>query len=722
MGRQKMTLIKYELKKLRGARRTFLVTALLIAAGLLFIYWRLTVRTDGCSLVQQAQLFHSVETDTPDEMARLIKHLWKEQVEALTLAVGADEDTLKEERARYSEQLILCGSLLPDLEAVSDYDRTLEELIEGEGNISVLMTGSEYRRRDLEAARLAYGRLSGLELSPVFSGGIELLLDQPVLDLILVLIAGSLVLFLFQSEYDGGALAYIRMTRNGVLPTLTAKLTVLVGLLIPCSLLLYGGGLAIVCGTTGSLPWEAPVQGVAAMVQCPFRICIGEFIFLFFSLKIFSILALALFFSMLCVIWRGAVLASAGFGVIFGLEWLLYRYISPFSTAGVLSQINLLRIWNSLSLFSKWGTVDFLDHPVPGWALRVFLLTALAAVSVIGLVLFFSPPQGCEPRDICFKGGRMMRRLFARQKVRPLFHYEAKKLWRIEHCVLLLTILLVVGLFVCARTHKWMSVADFYYERYIDLLAGEPSTEKDEAVGKIEADFAEKERLLNLAAERLSAGEITEDEYRALRDFYSVSNDQQEGWERALADYKRTVELRRRGVNAACISQDGWELLFGTEGRLNDLRLFLCLAVFLILGLSGYGAMEQTSGMTPLLRLYPNRMRIVSAKYVNAAGYAAVMSLAAFVPRRLAVMDRYGLSLGAWSIQSLRFLESAPPEMPVWFLFALQTAMGITVAVLCAELLLALSWKLKSRITTIFVGVGILIVPAWILLVVYTLQ
>lgn len=713
MGQKKMTLIKYEMKKLRGARLTLLVSALLIVAGLLFVFWRLTTKSDGCSLIQQAQLFHSVEADDPGEMARRVKRLRDEQVEALSLVAGMDEDALKEERARVSEQLVLYGSLLPDLQAVSDYDRTLEALIEGDGNISGLMTGSEYRRRDLEASRQAYGKLAGLELSPVFSGGIELLLDQPVLDLILLILAWCLVLFLFQSEYDGGTLAYIRMTRNGVLPTLTAKIAVLAGLLVLCSLLLYGGGLAIVCMTTGGLPWGAPVQGVESLVRCPFQISVGQFIILFFSLKTFSVLVLAQLFAMLCVTGRGVVPASAGLGAVFGVEWLLYRFISPFSSVGILSQINLMRIWQELPLFSGWGTINFLNAPVPRWALSLALLTALAAVSTMGLIWFFKPPHGSEPRGILFKGGRITRRLSANKKARSLFHYEAKKLWRIEHCGALLAVLLVIELFSCARIHRWMGVEDIYYERYMDVLSGIPSAEKNEAVSNIEADFAEKERLLSLAAERLSEGEITADEYQALRDLYAVGDEQKTGWERALSDYERAIELRERGVDAVCVSQDGWELLFGPDGRLNDLRQYLGSTVLLILGLSGYGAMEQMSGMTPLLRLYPNRRRIVSGKRANAAGYAIVMSLAAFVPRRLTVMDRYGLSLGAWSIQSLRILEGAALKLPVWTLFALQIAGGIAVAVICAELLLALSLKLKNRITTLLVGAGILIVPAW---------
>lgn len=706
-----MTLIQYEIKKLRSAKVTFLIVVLLIAAGLMYIFWQLTESNNSCSLVQQAQLFHSLETDDLNEMMERLTSLRDEQITALTSSIGIAEGAASEEFAQYSKQLVLYSTLLSELETVNSFERILEGLIEGTDSISGLMTESEYRQRDQTAARRAYEQLIGTDLSPVFSGGIELVLDQPVLDLILMLITAIFVLFLFQSEFDSGTLVYIRMTANGVLPTLAAKLVVLVGFLMFSTLFLYGGGLAMVCWMTGILPWSAPAQSIAALVRCPFPISICEFIILFFSAKFLAILTMCLLFALLCVIWKDTVAASVSFGMILGSEWLLYRYISPFSTTGVLSQINLMRIWDSLSLFSKWETIDLMNYPIPRWTLRSVLLIVLALASFIGIVLFFSPPHSCEPRSFFYKNRLRKFKSGKLPGTHSLFHYESKKLWCIEKCGVLLAALILIQLFNCAGIHRWMNTDEIFYARYIKLLVGVPSTEKDNVVSQITADFSEKERLLNLAAEQLLDGDINEREYSILIDMYSVSDSQKAGWERAFGDYNRVVELRKQGIDAYCVGQDGWELLFGLTGLAADCLQFLFLVVGLILGLSNYAAMERTSGMMPLLGLYPKWRQAERDKHIHAILYAVALTIVAFLPRRLAVMDCYDITLGGWPVQSLRLLDDFPIYLPIWLLFGLQLLLNIVLATIAGEVVLTLSTKTKNRFITMLLGAMILIIP-----------
>lgn len=709
-----MTLIRYELKKLRGARTVLLVTAGIVLAGLLYVVW-LLAGADGGVLIQQVQLFHRLDKGTPQEMAAQVEvHLAEQQAEYM----AALEDPALD-AAQYARQIWLCSAILEDVETVAGYDELLDQLIQGSGGISGLMVQSAYRQRDLLAAQVAYGKLRGLELPVVFSGGVNLLLKQPVLDLALLLIAMVWVLFLLLLEYDNGTLAYTRLTRKGVWSTLCAKGLVLVGLLSIATLALYGGGLAVVCTLTGGLPWSAPVQSISALVRCPFSLSIGQFCLLFAASKLIAVLSCTALFGMLCTLWRNMIPAVLTFGAVFGVEWLLARYISPFSALGLAARLNLIHALDSLSLFAQWNTIDLFGWPAPLWGIWLVVLTILTAACFGGLGHFFAPPHGCESRRLPVPCRLRKEKTVRLRPTQTLFWYEGKKLWRTQSGGLLLCTVALLQLLCCAQVHRWMDAEEAYYASYMTVLGGIPTAEKGELTARIEEEFSEEERLLVLAAAEYEQGTITFEEYTVLCQMYTVSDSQKAGWARARGDYQRTLALREKGIAAFCVSQDGWDLLFGTAGAAADCLQCLFLSAGLILGLSNYSAMEHSSGMAPLLVLSSNWRQAERAKHIHAALYATSLAVVVFLPRRLAVMNRYGIGLGKWPVQSLRLLEDWPLSMPVWLVFLLRLLLDIVLPAIAGELMLYLSAKVKNRFAIALIGTVVLVIPvcvAWNLL------
>lgn len=184
--------------------------------------------------------------------------------------------------------------------------------------------------------------------------------------------------------------------------------------------------------------------------------------------------------------------------------------------------------------------------------------------------------------------------------------------------------------------------------------------------------------------------------------------------EEAFQDAKQQYESLREGQDF--VYRTGYERLYGRLGQQDDLTNAVKLLLYLILVFSGVFAVEQETGMEVLLQSTGVKRKVAVRKLINCAIVLLIGFCVCFVPQYLAVRVNYGLpNLGAQA-NSLGIFDSFSDG---WTIRAVLLTTGLTRLLLTTAVgagILLLSKKTGSRIITILLSAGILVLPVLALL------
>lgn len=546
-----------------------------------------------------------------------------------------------------------------------------------------------YSYRTLQKSAQVYGALEDLVPEVSFSGGIELLSAWQMTDAFLLVFAFAAGLILVTQERGKGYLSLLRPTKKGHAHLYTRKFLAMMGIMMAGVVLLYGANFAITGLLFGFGNLAQPIQSVYGFTLCPLHLTVGGYLLSFLALKALWALAVGAVFFLLCgcFVRVGAIAAAAL--VLSGLSYIMGQQENLWLRA--LSMVNGA---DTAAIYQGCIFLNLFSWPV--WQLPViaaFWAFLLCASFALGLTLHCKRPAITAAKSTV---GRTGLRVGLHTKLPA---HERRKLLVMRGGVLVLALLAVVQM---VAYWDFDTPDDVYYRRYAEVLAGEPSVEKDALLAEELAYFAEIHEQMEYYSQLYSDNKDALIMVLAPLERKLIP---EEAFEQARAQYASL------GEDAVFLYATGYNRLFRNRGISDDLLNTGKLFVAMVIALAGTFAIEYETGMNVLFVTMGQEKRVRRLKLVQSVVFLLLGMGLAYLPQYIAVSRNYGLPLITVAACNLPVFFSFPGWIPIWCVFLLVGIIRLGIGLLALFVIVALSSKTRSTVTTVLISLATLLLP-----------
>lgn len=579
--------------------------------------------------------------------------------------------------------------LIQRIEPVVKYPDILQEILLNAETL--LLTGryepDSFAYKNVIKSQGIYQSLGDVEPAILYSGAVELLPGGGITEIMAVLLSLLVALELVFSERSGGTLALCKPTYKGGRQLLRGKILAALIWGVAGTLLLYGSNLLIGLMRCGSVELSAPIQSVFGMIRSPRKLTVGEYIGLFFLIKILWVTSVIGLSFVISYMGRKVWQCCGLFLLLGGICFLRPdSVLNPFSRG------------SATELFGNYWNLDVFGIPVSNLAASVWGMLLVSAVSFCGAeILHVRRSPGISERETKKKRKR-------KEFPKGLMAYEARKLLIMNGGIYILIGLLAVQIFLYSDFASYISPQERLYMGYSEILAGKADPEKDAYIEQEEARFAELYQNLEEYGLALSRGDMKEDSYEFLSVGIMRQLNNEPTFHRARDQYLR---MKARKLEYVCLT--GYDRLLGTDGKKELLRQSICLILALTAGLSGGYAMEHETGMTLLLRTTAGEPDSGRKKRILALIYGLVAAGVVYTPQLIAVWISYGLpgmTAAAGSVPSLGLSFGK-----VWCVLGLYSGILAVLSMGASLLILLLSNATRNTVHTCLYSGAILLPP-----------
>ena len=561
-------------------------------------------------------------------------------------------------------------------------------------------------------AIIYYSKLYGLEFPVAFNTDIEKPItfggEIPFLLCVLLLMGSSLL----AGERSNGAIALIKTTKRGKLPTALAKIGA-----VP-----FGVGAAVLCARLpviiltyimlGGEVFTLPVQLAEDFLSCPYPITVlgAELV----RMGVYFLCGLVLVYAMLAA---SALFRGYAPPFICGAAIVLASYLASslhYYNPGTIPQyLNFITLMGCKKLFTSLVGVKmpiFSSLPCELAAMALYIpITLLCAAGAV-LAYIYMPSLPAEKKRRLLSPVRLWDRvrslLAARVKKRTVsvVAWEFKKLYaNPAFVVCLLGILLAKGLYSYEYRYIFPHEDDEVWQMFMEEYEGDYTEEKYEDILALNRRLREITGKKDEMDRAIDSGAITHREYSDYIQEYYLAERKLDCYMR-LRDYaSRLKMLHEQGVNVSFVYDTGWKNLFM---YCNDAFLLAICAIVPIFAFQT----DRQNGFYPLLRTQKHgRARTYLGKCLATLPAVTVAALICSGMELWRVMFNFDMLHGQSAAASLEFY--AITEASIISEAIKLLVIRVAFANLTALTVLAISSMLHSVSLTGVISAACILVP-----------
>ncbi len=664
----------HELRKLLQTRWA----VILLAAGVLangFIFYRHC--TDSRRGFTLQEIRTAYETwNSPQEMERAVRALeqriWGEDS---TQDVGElSPDDLREYRILREAYGRICQS--------RDYRNTLEGFLEETRmklDSGIFGSGGPSTERILQRNLDVYTRLRGLHVPVAFSGGVEVLADFHITDVILLMFAVLPTLVLVTGERSEGLMLLLHPMKQGHLTLWRWKLEAVTATVTAGFLVLVGTDVAISSALLGLGDLSRPIQAVYGFELCPRPYTVLGFLLLLNGLRLLWALACSgFFFALACAFSRPLVLGLCAGGTV------ALAFVFQVSDSLWLRALSLTAMLFRETCFQGNLLVSLGGALISCRAVSSGLCLVLCAGSAAAGAVLFCSRSPVPVRKLRQAMGRSAR---PGKTGTSLLGHEGYKLYVMNAAAAVLALFLVLQIVDCRNCYINRGEWEHYYASWSAILEGPPGPEKEEFLERTQQQFAQ----LSQTSPNDTQADIR---LRA-----------QPAFETARFQYDNLRE------GQWYLYRSPYRELFGPDGQMADLSNTVRLAFALVLGLCGVFAVERQTGVEILQTAAGQRSRAARAKMVHCAGFSLLAAVIAYVPRFVTLWSGYGPLLLQAPAISVDAFAGLPGGWTIGMVLVLIAAFRLLLTAACAAGILFISSRSRSIVTSAGISLCLVCLP-----------
>lgn len=688
-----MRLMRFELEKVWRRRSFLLLTVLLLAVNLFFLWYLNLPEEDIPPLTAYGDLQQELAGKTEAEKQIFLQERWE-----------------KMEKCTFQEQALF-SEAYEEMKKIKDYDTFLQSVSEQKNTMSSISVfrreTADFSLRNGEKEAADYRAMAETRPQVMLSKSVRSALELPVTDLLLYLSIFFFAGASFFEEKRKKLFFIICPSRRGKGATMAAKLGALAVHCISMTFLLCGSSLACTFAAAGLPALTAPMQSLAPYMESTLHLSVGGFLVCNILLKAGVLFAFGTLLILAAAGCRQNMITVVIGSAALAVSMALYFLIPANSFLNWLKYLNFYGSLRAEDLLGGYLNLDFLGYPVSRLlAVCLFMAATAVFMGTVSLWLFL------RGRHLAAEQTKSILRVTQRcgKNVLPhgsLLRHEGWKCLILQRAALiLLAFVLLAGCRHLSQSYI-LTPAEDYYQSAMTNLEGPLTEEKEKWFMQEQKRFDKAFRQIRHIEELQADGKLTNAAANAMAEPYMK--------ETAFYPVFQRMQRQYRWVKGAedrvFVYDTGYLMALGLGGD-DGLADYLLLTAAVILSFNGFFAMEHQKGTWPLLastELGERSIRRAKVKISLAA--VAVISLAVFGFRLIQTAGSFPLHqlwAGTDSLEPYRELDIGIP-----LVFWLAAAALIQVLAVWVQTIITLffSDRMKGQLPAICLATLVLLLP-----------
>ncbi len=741
-----MKLVKFELLKLFNKR-------LFIICLLLFMVFNTVVLYYSQSSDLEIGILHKYSDDyerTIDEISDLssedAKSVLHSKLRVVEIAIQLDSlaENEDEQHLEYVESMLVeyQQESPKEYEQAQELDLTRQELLDRRTYLSELVSQSNYadtydtfigemkQRADnqkkfsifakkgsfaynnIEKTPTDFENLKGVKPQVGNNSVLENATTFVLTDFLVFALVFLMCIYIFTYERDKELYGLIRTNKNGRLPLIASKLTVLVLTVFAVSIVYYLSDIIVSGMYTGFGDMSRCIQSSSMFMNCNMDLSIWQYLVIWCLSKAVTMCVVAVLLALIFVLIKNTATIVIVTVSLVLFEGVLYSVMESNSPLNMLKYINFFYFVGGNNVFGNYLNVNFFSKPVNLMSIYLVLMPLLFEIFVaVTCTLFAKKNQ--------FSSGSILAVLFEKLRVKfsqvkgstKVFSGECFKHYKGSMAILAILLLIFVAYTNLTDDISlvYISGQDSAYNVYMTELEGELTKEKEEFLQEQQAYFDGLYEQLN----EISMDTTLSPEEKTAQQSMINSILQTKG--AAFNDIMQQMSYikgvgQKYNITPQFINKYVYKNL--VENPSKEWQYFTLLLAMIIFVASNAFAYEHKKQMANLIRCTKiGKFRLV----VNKIAVATLTTIISYVLIYLPYYINFIRTFGTTSFDSpLIFMQSFSEinsTITINQMVFLTSAVHIVFALMALMLVVMLSQITKSNILCIIVSSVILLVP-----------
>ena len=373
---------------------------------------------------------------------------------------------------------------------ITNYDNfigNMNKRAEQQLKFSVFAEEGSFSYNNIKKTTSDFENLNGTQLEAGNNSAVENSTTFVLTDLLVFALVFLMCIYIFTFERDKELYSLIRTTKNGRVPLIISKLSVLVFFTVLISLIYYSSNIAV-CGLySGFGDMTRNIQSSGLFMNCNLNLQIWQYLVLWCLSKIITMCVLALLIALIFVLIKNTAMIFVVTASAIFAEGIMYLAIGSNSPFNQLRYINFFYFLSGNNIFGNYLNVNLFSQPVNITVIYAVAMMVIAILSVTIICSSFVKSTQLSRRNIFAPMLEKLRGKFGKiQGSVSVFKGECFKHYKGSMAILVIVLLVFIAYLNLTDDISivYTSAQESAYSTYMDELEGELTQEKEDFLQK----------------------------------------------------------------------------------------------------------------------------------------------------------------------------------------------------------------------------------------------
>lgn len=596
------------------------------------------------------------------------------------------------------------------IDAYSEYIENIRSNADILATFDLFNDGSDYQAKSAGKVVEAYDVVKSVKPVNGNYTAVEKFTTIGFTDIIIFIIMLQCIIVVINTDVKYGMLTLLKSCKKGRVRLVLDKMGAifLADLLVTfCVFAIHGISLY---ATYGCDSLNVPLQSVMEFYESSLPITIGQYIILFFVLKVLATFAYSIIIFAIAIVCSNSGIVYSTVGVIMVASFITYTRILWDYAIAPLKIISPITLIDVRAVTCKYYNINMFGNPVN--IMSVAIAVIILYIVILGLVsvVLFSKNINVTFR---LRKKNTNKKQTRKMHIKGMLAMEYKKVLITNKGIVIILILIILQGFVISEVDTELSDEQKFYAGYMNDIEGPQSKETDKYIDTENKRYKELTKEYENHMEQFMAGEIDQTVMIAIQEQYDWDMYPYPAFEKVKAQRKYLNRLEKeQNIKGWFVNDIGINYLIHPEliYSENIAWIFMMMAIILlVIACMGYEEQTRMDRLTDTMIC--GTRKLFQKKVVVSLGITTIVFLISNLPYFLLVTGTYEFGGVLAPLKSLQEFEHFALNISVTaYLIALYIFKFI-VSLLAMTLVIIISRKCKGYIKKIAFSVTLIIVP-----------
>lgn len=598
---------------------------------------------------------------------------------------------------------------------ITNYDNfigNMNKRAEQQLKFSVFAEEGSFSYNNIKKTTSDFENLNGTQLEAGNNSAVENSTTFVLTDLLVFALVFLMCIYIFTFERDKGLYSLIRTTKNGRVPLIISKLSVLVFFTVLISLIYYSSNIAV-CGLYSGLgDMTRNIQSSEIFMNCNLNLQIWQYLVLWCLSKIITMCVLALLIALIFVVIKNTAMIFVVTASAIFAEGIMYLAIESNSHFNQLKYINFLYFLSGNNVFGNYLNVNLFSQPVNITVIYVIAMIVISILSVTIICSSFVKSTQLSRKKVFVPMLEKLRGKFGKiQGSVSVFKGECFKHYKGSMAILVIALLVFTAYLNLTDDISivYTSAQESAYSTYMDELEGELTQEKEDFLQKQQDYFnGLNEELNTISLDTTLSAEEKEMKIMAVESILKTKGAAFEEISQQTAYIKEAGE--KYNIKPVFVNNIVYKRL--VENPTREWQYFTLLMAVIIFISSNIFAFEHKKHMINLIRCtQKGKLKLVLSKVMTITLTTIISYTLIYLPYYINFIKTFGTESFNTPIVFMQDFSNIGSTISVSGMIFVTAATHIMAAVTVMMAVAMFSQTLKNNILSMIVATVIVLFP-----------